>query len=493
MARLFYLHDKVHLKTSLISEQETAETLEMGKLQVPVDSLGKAIIPYRGKSPAFPYISATDILEKRVDLSVFENKLVIIGATALGLYDFIATPIQSIYPGVEIHASLLSAILDESFPVLPSWAEGANFLLILITGTVLAILLPWLGPFLLTTCTVSIITAAVYMNFWWWQQGWVIDLAVLLMMITLLAFLNLTLGYITENRQRNFLKTTFGQYIPPALVDEMLKTEHTISMEGESRELTVLFADIRSFTTISESMPPNELKKMLNNFFTHMTGIIFDHQGTIDKYVGDMIMAFWGAPIKDQHHAQHAVEAALAMLETVEKLKPEFKHRGFPEVNIGIGINTGIMNVGDMGSNYRRAYTVLGDSVNLASRIEGLTKFYGAGLIVGEDTHDQVKGYLCRKLDRVKVKGKIEAVEVYEPLCKEQDATPALINEVNTFHQGLELYWSQQWEASKEIFQILLTKTPQSVLYQLYLERIDTVSKLSLPEDWDGVYERRTK
>ena len=493
MVRLYYLHESAQLNTTRISDQDVAESIELGKLRIPVDASGKAIIPYRGESPKFHYISATDVLENKIDLTIFENKLVIVGATALGLYDYIATPVQSIYPGVEVHASMLSAILDESFPNNPHWAQGANFLLILGVGLFLVFLLPRLDPFALILLVSTLTAGVIYINFWWWQQGWVLDLAALLIMIALLSVLNLSHGYIIENRQRHFLKSSFGQYIPPALVDQMLHTEESISMEGESREMSVLFADIRSFTTISESMPPAELKEMLNHFFTHMTGTIFDHQGTIDKYVGDMIMAFWGAPLEDKHHAQHAVTAALTMLEITENLKPEFKERGFPEVNIGIGINTGVMNVGDMGSNYRRAYTVLGDSVNLASRIEGLTKFYGAGLVIGEDTFNQTDGYLCRKLDRVKVKGKLKAVEVYEPICLSEQADKKLLQEVDLFHQGLEHYWQQQWHNANSIFSELLRCTPSSVLYKLYLERINTVSKLSLPDDWDGVYERRSK
>jgi adenylate cyclase len=224
-----------------------------------------------------------------------------------------------------------------------------------------------------------------------------------------------------------------------------------------------------------------------------MTRIIFEHRGTIDKYVGDMIMAFWGAPVADEQHARHAIEAAQEMLAEVEKMKPEFKRLGLPEVNIGIGLNTGPMNVGDMGSQYRRAYTVLGDSVNLASRLEGLTKFYGVELVVSEATkqhHDQL---LYRHLDLVKVKGKKQAVKVYEPLCLKTQADHELLDELQQHERGIECYLTQQWDHATQIFTQLSNEHPDTHIYTLYLERIDSLRSENLGTDWDGVYERRTK
>jgi adenylate cyclase len=209
----------------------------------------------------------------------------------------------------------------------------------------------------------------------------------ILVQLPIALFVGLLAQYLTEAHARQQLKSVFGQYVPPEIVDEMSRNpDEDFSVEGESREMSVLFCDIRSFTTISESLPADELKQLLNHFFTPMTRIIFERRGTIDKYVGDMIMAFWGAPVQDPGHRQHAVEAALEMLDQVVAMRPELSERNWPEINIGIGINTGMMNVGDMGSEYRRAYTVIGDAVNLGSRLEGLTKYYGVRLIVSETT-----------------------------------------------------------------------------------------------------------
>lgn len=494
MARLFYLLDDVKINMVKIGDRNAVESISLGSTTIPTDGAGRVIIPFRGASPAFRYVSATDVLSGDFAPGLFENKIVLVGATALGLSDLVATPVQNVYPGVEVHASLLQGILDNRFPVEPSWARGANLSVMLITGVLLAAILPWLGPLWLLIVATTVAAMLIGANFWLWQsKGLVLQLAMPLELVTVLAMFNLAFGFLGESRQRDRLKDMFGHYVPPPLVEQMLRRPDRFTTDGESRELTVLFADIRNFTTLSESLSPNELKKLLNSFFTPMTRIIFDKHGTIDKYVGDMIMAFWGAPLPDDKHAVHGVEAALAMLEEVERLKPEFTARGLPEVNIGIGVNTGIMNVGDMGSEFRRAYTVIGDAVNLASRIEGLTKYYGAGVVVGEDTYKNLDNILCRQLDRVRVKGKHTGVEVYQPLCPIEEADEALLQELESHHHALELYWHRQWDAAREIFDRLHTRHPATAVYKLYLQRIHDIRDRALPEDWDGVYERRSK
>jgi len=273
----------------------------------------------------------------------------------------------------------------------------------------------------------------------------------------------------------------------------MLADPDNYSFEGESKELTVLFSDIRSFTTISEGLNATQLKKLLNDFFTPITGIIFDHSGTIDKYVGDMVMAFWGAPIDDDKHRSHAVLAALEMLDKVEALKPEFREQGFPEVNVGIGINTGVMNVGDMGSTYRRSYTVLGDAVNLGSRLESLTKFYGIRLLVGEDTVKDLDEFLLRRIDRVKVKGKDKAVNCYQPMCLLAAADASLRQRVDAYHGALDCYYTKDWGGAQQKLRALLADEPNTLLYQIYLDRIDEHKNAELPPEWDGAFTHTSK
>lgn len=495
LAKTYFIIDEIEINTAQVGTQSVPDSISLGSIEIPIDEFGQAIIPYRGPSPAYPYISASDLLGNNFSSGFFENKIVIVGATALALGDVVATPVQSIYPGVEVHASILSSILDDNFPVKPSWATGVNFIVTLLLGVVLALLMPWLSPVLLVTTGLLVSAGLVGVNTWFWhEQRLVFQVVLPVLLVISLTIMNLAYGFLIEARQRNQLKSMFGQYIPPQLVDQLLHaTDAKLSMESENRELTVLFADIRGFTEISESLAPHELKALLNQFFSHMTRVIFKNNGTIDKYVGDMIMAFWGAPVKYERHAQSAVEAAMEMAAIVERLKPEFRRQALPEINIGIGLNTGLMNVGDMGSKYRRSYTVIGDAVNLASRLEALTKYYGVTSVISGYTRVQLKGIICKKLDKVQVKGKSVGVEVYQPVCTEDGLTEALKRELGLHHTALEYYWQQQWDDAWRIFEQLLAEFPETRLYSLYLERIEAIRHSPLGSEWNGIYQSQIK
>lgn len=308
-----------------------------------------------------------------------------------------------------------------------------------------------------------------------------------------IGLLNIIYGYLFETRKREHLKEMFGQYVPAKHIDEMLKSSGNYALRGESRELSVLFADIRNFTMISENMQANELVDMLNTFFTPMTEIIFKHRGTIDKYVGDLIMAFWGAPLKDKYHAQHAITSALDMQKKVNHMRDMIKQRNWAEINIGIGINSGVMNVGDMGSRYRRNYTVLGDAVNLASRVESLTKFYGVNIIVTEFTQANQNKFIFRKLDKVRVKGKKHGLGIYEVICMQSEANQELIQELKMYHTALDLYFLQQWDEANLLMTQLHQQFPHTKIYQIYIDRINEFKNKTLPADWDGVYVHETK
>ena len=262
----------------------------------------------------------------------------------------------------------------------------------------------------------ALLAIAIWSNFMLWTVYRMdISPTLILLLIVLLGVVNMTYGFWSERRSRKAIKGMFDQYLPPAHIDETLHNPDAYNFAGESWEMTELFADIRDFTTDSESLTATELKQLLNEFFTPVTGIIFEHNGTVDKCVGDMAMAFWGAPLLDKNHRYNGVNAALHVIDAVEKLCDEFIAKDFPKVKIGVGINSGMMSVGDMGSVYRRVYTVLGDAVNLASRLEGLTKFYGVKFLVGEQTLTGLEGFFCRLIDKVKVKCKGKAVKIYLP------------------------------------------------------------------------------
>jgi adenylate cyclase len=496
MARLYLLAEEVPVTTAPIDGVPAVDHLELAGMRLATDGQGAVLIPYRGEAGSFPYISATDVLSGAADGERLAGKLVLVGSTAQGQYDLRATPIQSVYPGVEVHANVLRGILTQRFPRNPSWAEGANFTLMLVTGLLLALLLPRLRPLPLTAVTLGLAAVLVAANVlvWSWYQ-WVLPVAVPLLMVLALGTANMAHGFLFAERSRRQLKDMFGQYVPPELVEEMAANpDSAASMAGERRDMTVLFADIRGFTAISEALPAAELKDLLNRFFTPMTRIIFEHRGTIDKYVGDMIMAFWGAPLADPDHARNAVAAGLAMRAEAERLRQAFAAEGLPEVDIGVGLNTGPMNVGNMGSDYRRSYTVLGDAVNLGSRLEGLTKHYGVGMIVGEATgHGLVGEFLFRRLDRVRVKGRAEPLTIYEPLCARDAASPALEAEVAAHERALDAYFRRDWETARDTFGELAAAHPDDPVYRLFLQRLAETDPADLPADWDGVYRHEGK
>ncbi len=476
------------------------EKLILGDYEVPTDRDGRVFIPFRGREKSFPYVSATDVLRGLVDKKQLQGKIVLVGTTASGLKDLRATPVQADYPGVEAHANVISAILDTKeeqsrrrFYQQPSWAPGADAVILLILGLVLVFLLPRLSVLPAALATFGATSTLLGLNMLLWFKGVVLALAIPLLFILVLFVLSTAYGYLVESHSRRMLKGMFGQYVPPALVDEMSQGAENFGLEGESREMTVLFSDIRGFTAMAESLTPGELKNLLNRFFTPMTRVIHAHRGTIDKYVGDLIMAFWGAPLHDNQHAKHALEAAMQMLEMEVELKKEFAQLGLPAISIGIGLNTGNMNVGNMGSEFRMAYTVIGDAVNLASRLEGLTRVYDVGLVVSEATRDGHAGLLYRELDRVRVKGKQKAVTIYQPIAYSDRATPELHKELNLYHQALRLYRDANWDLAELQFLALSQKYPECRLYRLYVERIQYFRKQPPAPDWHGVFDYTSK
>lgn len=511
--RLFYASESATIQTAKIADFDVMEYLSLDVVDIPTDGIGAVLVPYRGPSFSFTYFSATDILNDAVEpekLAKLESTIAFIGATATGLNDLKSTPVSKIFPGVEVHASIAAGIIDSAntvgetaegallqpvtFPTEPEWAQGLNFVITLVIGLTLAILLPFMAPLPSILLFTGSAGSLLGFNIWLWTEyNFVMAVASPLSTIFLLAMSNLAYGFIFESQGKKHLRDQFGQYIPPALVDQMLDSDDDLGFEGDRREMTVLFADIRSFTTISESLTPTQLKDMLNRFFTPMTEIIFNKNGTIDKYVGDMIMAFWGAPLQDPDHAKHAIDGALAMLEKVEAMKPEMDALGYPPINLGIGLNTGFMNVGNMGSEFRRAYTVLGDAVNLSSRLESLTKQYGVKLIVGENTREGQDDYIFRRLDKVQVKGKTEPVVIFEPICLVDDATDSLLADLETHEQALEFYYAREWTEAKKLFTQLKENDPDRMIYSIYLDRMSSMNELLLTDDWDGTFEHTSK
>ncbi|WP_218563897.1 CHASE2 domain-containing protein [Marinospirillum perlucidum] len=496
MVRQYLLIERLQLHTERVGGEEQLDSLELGgSLRLPTDGSGQLLIPFRGGAGSFPYVPAWKLLAGKVEDSPLSGALVLVGTTAPGLFDLRATPVDSVYPGVEVHANLIAAMLDEQFLTEPSWAVGANWLLAGSTGLLLALLLPWLSPWgQVVSALLSALAVTLLVSWLWAVEGIVLALAIPLLMILLLAVFNFTWGFFVETVNRRRLVNMFGQYVPPSLVEEMSQHPDAFSFEGRSRELTVLFSDIRGFTALSENLEANQLKHLLNRYFTPITRDIFQHRGTIDKYIGDLVMAFWGAPLKDAEHAVNAIKAGLQILDTTRELNQTFIAEGWPQIEVGIGINSGLMNVGDMGSEYRRSYTVLGDAVNLGSRLEGATKYYQVPLVVGQRTQElAAEHFLWRELDLVRVKGKRDLVRVYQPLCLRSEATSQQEAEIEALDQALIYFRSARLQEARKAFARLAKEQPQIRLYALYLERLDLLEDQPPAPDWDGGWSLQEK
>jgi adenylate cyclase len=470
------------------------EWLKLGARKIPVDEYMRAMVPYRGAQGSFQYLSASDLLRHRVRSGALAGKIVLVGTTALGLMDLRATPVASTYPGVEVHANMIAGILEQNVKQRPAYVRGAELATLLAVGLLLAWLLPRLSPLRASLATLAVLGLVIVGNLAAWQYGnLVLPLASSLLLILGLFLLNMSYGFFVETRAKRQISDMFGQYVPPELVDEMSRHSGAFDMQGESREMTVLFSDVRDFTRISEGLEPRQLSELMNAYLTPMTQAIHKHRGTIDKYIGDAIMAFWGAPLADPEHARHAVLAGLTMQQALRELNREFKSRGWPELAVGIGLNSGAMSVGNMGSRFRRAYTVMGDAVNLAARLEGLTKQYGIAMIVGQDTRLAAPGVVFRELDRVRVKGRHEPVAIFEPVGAEGEVDAARLADIERFHRVLAHYRAQQWDEAQAVLAELQQAEPGCLLYQRYTERIDHFRTHPPQGDWDGVFEFQTK
>ncbi len=470
------------------------EWLKVGPLTIPVDETASALVPYRGSKYSFRYISLADVLGERIPPGSLKGKIALVGTTAPGLLDLRATPVDSVYPGVEIHANLIGGMLDRAIKQKPPYVLGAEVVLLLIGGVALAFLMPILSP--LRAMLVSIIAMALIIGLnlvVWTEGGLVLPLASSLLMTVALFTINMAYGYFVESRSKRQFTELFGQYVPPELVDKMAEDPEKYTMEGRSEQLTVLFSDIVGFTSISEALTPKDLSAFINEYLTSMSLVIRDHRGTLDKYIGDAIMSFWGAPVADAEHARQGVLAALAMQARLIEINELVVARGWPPIRIGIGLNSGTMSVGDMGSKVRRAYTVMGDAVNLASRLEGLTREYGVGIIVGQATRDLVRDGVFRELDKVKVKGKDEPVAIFEAVGIEGSLDRNLIDELKLWNQCLKQYRAQEWDQAELSLLNLTRMNPEQKLYKEFTVRVAHMRSAPPGPGWDGVTTFKTK
>jgi adenylate cyclase len=465
---------------------------------IPTDDRLAVLVPYRGpggqQGGSFSYVSASDVLRGKLPAAQLRDKVVLVGSTAPGLQDLRATPVGGAYPGVEAHANLIARFLDGQGPVQPDYALGFDLAQIAIAGLLLGLLLPWMGAGIALALSASVFAALVGLNLWLFlSHSLVFPLATVLVMVLLAFALNMSYGYFVESRTKRGLAHLFGTYVPPELVDEMVREPERYSMQAAMRELTVMFCDIRGFTTLSERMEPVQLQALLNTLFSRLTHVIRQQRGTIDKYMGDCVMAFWGAPVAAPDHAHLAVQAALDMVQAVHAVNTEHQAQGLPAIGVGVGLNTGPMCVGDMGSDVRRSYTVIGDAVNLGSRLEGLCKAYGVEIVASESTRAQAPGFVWLELDRVCVKGKEQAVAIYHPLGAVGQVEGERLQALEHWHRWLAAFRAQQWPVCDELWPSVQSNPAGAKLLDFYAQRLQERRVLPYDPDWDGATHFDTK
>ena len=470
------------------------ETLQFGdKLTVHPDWLGRIIVNYRGPANTYPYHSIADVVQRKFAPGTFKDKIVIVGASATGIGDLRTPPYGGIsYPGLEVHANVIDNMLNNSFLIRGVHQELLDLILIFVFGIPLGIALAlvsprgmWFGLALLIP-----FAALIYIAF---LHGWWLNFTLPAGTLTANVMLVSLYRALVEEKEKRKVRSAFGQYLSPEVIRRLLLNPQLV--EPRKTDITVMFSDIRGFTTISEKLDAQELALFLNDYLSDMTRIVFDTQGTLDKYIGDAVMAFWGAPYEDPGHAARACTAALSMMRRVHELQKKWESEGKPKLDIGIGLNSGVASVGNMGSALRYGYTALGDAVNLSSRLEGLNKDYGTHILANESTYAAARdaGFLFRELDSIRVKGKLQPVTIYELVgnlseLQQDSAFPDLQQCFAQFTAARQLYLHRQWPAAQQAFQSILDHWPNDGPSRMYWKRCQEYLFDEPPASWDGVF-----
>lgn len=488
-------------------------------LDIPVDGQGRQMLNYAGKQKMYPYLSFADLLSdsptaeieqrvydpaakqwrvetKQVNKAEFiKDKIFVVGATATGIYDLRVTPFEENYPGAETHLNAIDNMIQQnSFRTFPN--ERVKMPLILaVLGLLLTLALAYLGALTGMLLTMALMIGLfLFDQYYLFKQGTIVSI-IWPMFLTAVIYVSLTFyRYLTEERGKKELRQTFSKYVSPAIVNEILADPKNIELGGKKVHLTVSFSDVRGFTTISEKLDPRALSDLLNSYLTPMTDLVFKNKGTLDKYMGDAIMAFFGAPIHYPDHAKWACRCALQSVDKLFELQKQWEKQGLPQIDLGIGLNTGEVSVGNMGSETVRSYTVMGDAVNLASRLEGINKQYGTRIILSEMTYNEAKdNFICREVDWVRVKGKVLPVKIYELIAEEKVPSAQMSEMLKWFQEGYHHYHAKAWQDGLQCFAKALDKVPADSVSKLYIERCQDYLVEPPEEGWDGVFTMKTK
>jgi adenylate cyclase len=470
--------------------------IRIGNVEIPTDARGAVFIKWRHFNSSI-YIPAWKVLSGEVPEEDIAGKIVLVGTSAAGLFDVRATPLDPAVPGVEIHAQLLEQMLRGQFVGRPDYALALEEFVVLTLGIMLAIILPRVSAraaIAIGALTIAIVVGDAWVAFRY--GGLLLDPSYTASSLAFITAAVTSYTYQSVEAQRGAIRSAFARYLAPAVVEELIANPERLELGGEERDLTLMFCDVRNFTAISENLTPSQLTRFVNELLSPLSEIILAHRGTIDKYMGDAIMAFWNAPLDDADHATNACGAALRMIEKMDELNEEWKERArlgnssFQPVKIGIGVNTGRCCVGNLGSSVRFDYSAIGDEVNVASRFEGLTKIYGVSSVIGDQTLALTQSFPALELDVVQVKGRTQATRIYtliEPLSVGQSE---LANLLAKHHEFLCAYRQQQWDdAARLLAECRSIGAPAlATCYEMFHSRIALLRKSALPPDWDGSF-----
>ncbi|HBI15863.1 MAG TPA: adenylate/guanylate cyclase domain-containing protein [Desulfobulbaceae bacterium] len=462
------------------------EAIRMGGTTVPLDEQGRVWLHYRGPGRTFPYYSAGDILADAVPAAELAGKMVLIGTSAVGLHDLRTTPFDSEFPGVEAHATLIDTILAGDYIRAPGWLPGLELCLTIGAGIATTLLLCRLSAGFIMPIILLFIGLCGYASLWAFNQHHFFFSPLFPILATGLNFSLLSfLKFLRSDEEKRFIRKAFSKFVSSTVVDRIVASPERLSLEGEDKEVSILFSDIRGFSTFSEQLAPSQLSELLKSYLTPMTRIIIQQSGTLDKFIGDAVMAFWNAPVEIDRHRYRAVSAGLAMLAALPELNEKFREQFGLTLKIGIGIHAGRAIVGNMGSEDLFDYTVIGDNVNLASRLEGLTKYYDLPILVTDAMAAvSVDGYTIQEVDRATVKGKGEAVTLYTFRANDT----VVEGEQARWAQVLELYRSCAFREALPVLDQLMREQPLISLYRLYRERCQAFLVTPPPADWDCIY-----
>ena len=469
--------------------------VQLGTISIPTDELGRILINYRGPEKTFAHVSVTDILNAKVSAEAFKDKIVMVGATAIGVYDLRVMPFSSVYPGLEIHANIVDNVLKGDFLRQPNWASIYDVAAILVAGLLLGFILPRSGVFAGAAITgVFFVGHIVLCHFLFTDQGLILNMVYPLMVIGTVYVSLTAYKYFAETRQKRFIRNAFSTYLAPTVVKQLIESPQSLELGGEEREITAFFSDVQGFTSISEQLSPQALVELLNEFLTQMTDIILKHEGTVDKFEGDAIIAFFGAPNVLPNQALTACLTCVEMQQRLIELRQKWKSEGRPELFMRIGLCTGMAVVGNMGSASRMDYTMMGDTVNTAARLEGVNKIYGNYTLMCENTYRKAhSSIVAREIDAIKVVGKAEPITIYDIMGGLDEINERQEQTIAMYAKGLAAYRRCNWDHAIKYFQAALKASPTDGPSRTMAARCRTYQSSPPGDDWDGAYVMKTK